>query len=207
MACECPLTDQSPDLENVTCPEGGGQISKHAFQPLLADYFTTTGTAPATDIDSQTAWTTAIALTANDPQRVQVTPIFVDGDISDASLIERSGDNSTYKGQTVTDGKGSVDVTGSYDNLPSAAYKKLAVYNCLSSASGVFIFTPSGIWCGEDVGGFHNALPIGSYNINSRSGGQFGAPDKNTFKFSMSGDWQDNAVFVKTDWDPTSLLN
>ena len=191
MSCDCSITTL-PDLEDVTCPEGGGQVGKIAFQ---------FANNPFTDISDNAEWLTALA--AIDSTKLQVTPE-LDAPLMPASeaLTKGGNDNSTFNGAIRFVGDGSVQFTAELPDAPTSVIKKLRDITCLKDI-GVYFITNDGVWSTSTM----SSLDIESIYTSSRGFQGLGENDINTFTFSMKGNWQDDALFTKTTWTPTDLKN
>ena len=204
--CPCPDNSGLSPLSNADCPQGGGQISKLAFQLKGADFFTdeADGGAPATDIQSITSWQAQI--TAGD---VVVTPSFTTGILASGDFITRSGGNDTLEGATVIDGFSSSDLTGNFEDMAQADYDALYPYICKNKIAAVYIFTSTSIRClKKNASDFFNGLPFSTFGLKSLDGTGFGAADFNSLLLSMAGNWQKDAEHIDTPtFKPTDLVN
>lgn len=204
--CPCPDPSGLTPLSQADCAQGGGQISKLAFQLKGADFFTdqADGGVPATDIQSITAW--QAQLTSGD---VVVTPSFTTGLLTAGDFITRSGGNDTLEGATVIDGFNAAELTGNFENMAQADYDALFPYICKDKIAAVYLLTGNSIRClKKNASNFYNGLPFNTFGVKGLTATGFGAADYNDFLLSMAGDWQTDAEYIDiTTFKPTELTN
>lgn len=192
MSCDCTNLSVIPTLEDVTCPEGNGQVGKIAFQFLNQAF---------TDISDQSEWLTLIA--AVDVTKIQLTPPLDNGLMPTVDPVTKGGgDNSTFRGAVRFISDAPQTFTAELPDAPTSAIQKLRELICAKQI-GVYILKDGGIYSRADM----SALPIESNYTGSRGFNGFGENDTNTFTFSIKGDWQDDALWTTTTWIPTDLLN
>ena len=191
MSCDCTLTT-IPTLLDVTCPEGGGQIGKIAFQKI---------NQPFTLITDEAEWTTKIA--ANDDTKIGLSPELDNALMPTGEpLTKGGGDNSTFRGAVRFIGDGPQTFTAELPDCPTANVVELRKLICMNQI-GVYLLTDDGIWSKADS----SALKIESNYTSSRGFEGNGENDKNILTFSIAGNWQENALYSPTTFTPTDLLN
>ena len=175
--CPCPDPGGLTPLTQADCNQGGGQISKLAFQLKGADFFTDVADGPgiATDITDLAAWQAQIA--AGD---VVLTPSFTTGILGSGDFITRSGGNDTLEGATVVDGFSAADLTGNFEDMAQADYDALYPYICKNKIAAVYLLTGNSIRClKKNASNFYNGLPFSTFGLKSLDGTGFGVADFN----------------------------
>jgi len=204
--CPCPDPSGLSQLSQADCSQGGGQISKLAFQLKGADFFTdeADGGAPSTDIQSITAW--QAQATAGD---VVFTPSFTTGVLVSGDFITRTGGNDTLEGATVIDGFNAAELTGNFENMAQADFDALWPYICKYKIVAVYLLTGNSIRClKKNASNFFNGLPFSTFGLKSLDATGFGVADYNQLLLSMPGDWQTDAEYIDiTTFKPTDLTN
>ena len=204
MADPCPFTELLPDLPDQECVFDLRQVSGLIFG-LQGNPFTVSGTAPATDIDSLTAYTTRIA--AAEPTKIQVLQRVASFVVPVNESIGIAADtNDTAEGyEYIVDETTQMATFRVLDATP-ALIEELKKYDARSKIAtriGVLFLTSDRV-----ISKGLDFIPINNMFTSGLGLGGKTEPNVCNLKFNMNTNWWESLQINEIDtFNPLDLLN
>jgi hypothetical protein len=185
-----------PDLGNVSCKEGFGQVQKLLIQRI----YKTAGvknTFKKAEITKKETLTPFFA--ADDGTKLLITP-FVENPTSEPGAAKTYGSgNQVRNGIPINIGADPTTFTGVFNEIPQSVAKTLKTLEC--EEIGVAFVDDAGniAVASADDGETFSVFPIQAWFVSDKKLGGLEEPDSNNISFSLPRNWSDNFTILKAD--------
>jgi hypothetical protein len=194
--CSCPSGTALPDLGNVSCKEGFGQVQKLLIQRI----YKTSGVKnklPKASVTAKETITTFFA--ASDGTKLLITP-FVENPTSEPGAAKTYGSgNQVRNGIPINIGADPTTFTAVLNEIPQSVASVLKKLECEEIGVGFIDDAGNIALSSTDDGANFSVFPVQAWFVSDKKLGGLEEPDSNNISFSLPRNWSDSFTIIKAD--------